>query len=1113
MPATHPAPDPLWYKDAVIYQLHVKSFFDANDDGVGDFAGLLAKLDYIVELGVNTIWLLPFYPSPRRDDGYDIADYRGVHPDYGSLADARLLVRAAHARGLRVITELVINHTSDQHPWFQRARAARPGSAHRAYYVWSDDDKAYAGTRIIFCDTEKSNWTWDPVTGAYFWHRFYSHQPDLNYDNPQVLREVLGAMRYWLDMGVDGLRLDAVPYLVEREGTNNENLPETHAILRRIRRVIDSEYPGRMLLAEANQWPEDAQEYFGAGDECHMAFHFPLMPRMYMAIAQEDRLPVTDIIRQTPSIAPQCQWAIFLRNHDELTLEMVTSRERDYLWNVYAAEPRARINLGIRRRLAPLLERDRRRIELMNSLLLSMPGTPVLYYGDELGMGDNIHLGDRDGVRTPMQWSPDRNGGFSRADPERLPLPLLMGPLYGYEAVNVEAQQRDPHSLLNWTRRMLAKRRQSHVFGRGELSFLYPGNRKILAYLRTWEDTVVLCVANLSQAAQPVELHLSEYAGRVPVEMLGGTAFPQIGELPYLLTLPPFGFYWLDLSAGAAPPAWHSELPPQMPESITLVSRGAGAALRLTEASRRQLEADVLPAYLQRQRWYAARRKPGVMRLAYSVPLNDDVESYYEAEIEVSDDGPPRRFHTPVALAWQDDTAAQYPLARVRRGAQLGTLTDASLQPGYARVLLAALTAGRDIQAGGEPAVRLRFLPEPGLADLALRDDSEVRALSADQSNSSLLVGERVVFKLLRELHAGPHPEAEMTRYLTQAGYAHTPALLGEVVRVQGDQAPHTLALAHAYVVNEGDAWNWTVAYLKRTLDAAILTGASADDYQQELAGYEVLAGTIGQRLAQMHSVLARAGELPGFAPRPASERDAALAGERAVAQLDRALQALRACESGLAPASHACAQWLFEHRDRLAAHIMTLAQAETGALRIRVHGDFHLGQILVAQTDAYLIDFEGEPARPMAERRQLSSPFKDVAGILRSFDYAVAELSRDDPLGGAPRDFNTGVAEPADPASAPRETREALLARFRQRAGAALLASYGNAIDPVLALPPERAQALTCLYLLEKAAYEICYESAYRPERLPVPIHGLAETARAALLAAAVDHDEGPAP
>ncbi|MDD7983289.1 maltose alpha-D-glucosyltransferase, partial [Achromobacter ruhlandii] len=495
---TPPQDDGLWYKDAVVYQLHVKSFFDSNDDGVGDLPGLISKLDYIANLGVDTIWLLPFYPSPRRDDGYDIADYRGVHPDYGTVADVRRLIRAAHARGLRVITELVVNHTSDQHPWFQRARSSRPGSAARNFYVWSDNDKAYAGTRVIFCDTEKSNWTWDPVANAYFWHRFYSHQPDLNYDNPQVLKEVLAVMRHWLDMGVDGLRLDAVPYLVEREGTNNENLPETHQVLKRIRAVIDAEYPGRLLLAEANQWPEDAQEYFGDGDECHMSFHFPLMPRMYMAIAQEDRFPITDIIRQTPDIPATCQWAIFLRNHDELTLEMVTSRERDYLWSVYAADPRARINLGIRRRLAPLLERDRRRVELMNSLLLSMPGTPVLYYGDELGMGDNVHLGDRDGVRTPMQWSPDRNGGFSRADPERLPLPVLMGPLYGYEAVNVEAQQRDPHSLLNWTRRMLAQRRQTRAFGRGTLRFIQAGNRKILAYLRQWRDTTILCVANLS---------------------------------------------------------------------------------------------------------------------------------------------------------------------------------------------------------------------------------------------------------------------------------------------------------------------------------------------------------------------------------------------------------------------------------------------------------------------------------------------------------------------------------------------------------------------------------------------------------------------------------------
>ena len=481
------AAEPLWYKDAVIYQVHVKSFFDSNNDGIGDLPGLTEKLDYIAELGATAIWLLPFYPSPRRDDGYDISDYRAVHPEYGTIQDMRRFIAAAHARGLRVITELVVNHTSDQHPWFQRARRAKPGSAWRRFYVWADNDRGYADARIIFTDTEKSNWSFDPVAGAYFWHRFYSHQPDLNFDNPRVLLAVLGAMRFWLDLGVDGFRLDAVPYLVEREGTDCENLPETHAIIKRIRAALDRAAPGCMLLAEANQWPEDVKEYFGAGDECHMAFHFPLMPRMYMAIAQEDRFPITDILRQTPEIPDACQWAIFLRNHDELTLEMVTDAERDYLWETYAADRRARLNLGIRRRLAPLLERDRRLIELMNALLLSMPGTPVIYYGDEIGMGDNIYLGDRDGVRTPMQWSLDRNGGFSRADPARLVLPPIMDAIYGYQAVNVEAQASNPHSLLNWMRRMLAVRQRHRAFGRGRLRLLDPGNRKILAFLREFE--------------------------------------------------------------------------------------------------------------------------------------------------------------------------------------------------------------------------------------------------------------------------------------------------------------------------------------------------------------------------------------------------------------------------------------------------------------------------------------------------------------------------------------------------------------------------------------------------------------------------------------------------
>uniref|UniRef100_UPI001F02F612 maltose alpha-D-glucosyltransferase n=1 Tax=Falsiroseomonas oryziterrae TaxID=2911368 RepID=UPI001F02F612 len=612
--------EPLWWRDAVIYQLHPKSFMDANDDGVGDFAGLIGKLDYIASLGVDAIWLLPFYPSPRRDDGYDIADYTGVHPDYGKLADVRRFVDAAHARGMKVITELVLNHTSSDHPWFQRARLAPKGSWQRDFYVWSDDDRRYAGTRVVFCDIEPSNWTWDPVAGQYYWHRFYAHQPDLNFDNPRVLAAMLRVMRFWADLGVDGFRLDAVSYLVEREGTSNDNLPETHAILKRLRAELERRHPGRMLLAEANLWPEDVRAYFGEGDECHMCFHFPLMPRMYMAVAQEDRFPVTDILRQTPELPEGCQWAVFLRNHDELTLEMVTDAERDALWSTYAADSRARLNLGIRRRLAPLMERDRRRIELMNGLLLSMPGTPVIYYGDEIGMGDNVYLRDRDGVRTPMQWSPDRNGGFSRADPAALVLPPIQDPLYGFQSVNVETQLRDSTSLLNWTRRMLALRKRTRAFGRGTLRLLYPGNRKVLAYLREYEGEVALCVFNLSRAAQAVELDLSELAGRVPVEMLGGTPFPPVGPLPYVLTLPPYAFHWFLLAQGAALPAWHVPAPEPLPELRTLVVRPG--AERLIAEARALLEREVLPAWLPLRRWFAGASLGGAgAHLALAVLL------------------------------------------------------------------------------------------------------------------------------------------------------------------------------------------------------------------------------------------------------------------------------------------------------------------------------------------------------------------------------------------------------------------------------------------------------------------------------------------------------------
>lgn len=726
------AGDALWYKDAVVYQLHVKAFHDSNEDGIGDFAGLTAKLDYVRDLGANTIWLLPFYPSPLRDDGYDVADYTNVHPAYGTRSDFRAFVREAHRRGLRVVTELVVNHTSDQHPWFQAARRAPRGSRKRDFYVWSDDAGKYAGTRIIFTDTEKSNWHWDDLAQQHYWHRFFSHQPDLNFDNPSVLKAIFRVMRYWLDAGVDGFRLDAIPYLVEREGTSNENLPETHEVLRRLRARLDATYPGRMLLAEANQWPEDVQEYFGLGDECHMAYHFPLMPRMYMAIAQEDRHPITEIMAQTPDIPPRCQWAIFLRNHDELTLEMVTSRERDYMYQLYAADPRARINLGIRRRLAPLMENDLGRIKLMKSLLFSMPGSPILYYGDEIGMGDNIYLGDRNGVRTPMQWSPDRNGGFSRADPQRLYLQPIMDAVYGYAAVNVESQARDPSSLLNWTRRMLAVRKTISAFGRGTLSFLRPANRKILAYLREHGDEIILCVANVSRTAQPVELDLSRHRGRVPLELLGRTAFPPVGELPYMLTLPGHGFLWFRLAQPGEIPGTEERVAPlELP--VLVLFEGWESLFRdrvvpwriaMAERVRAQLETEVLPPYVASRRWYAAKGEPlARVTIADHVEWRRESRSWLVTLVHAERaDAEPHTYFLPLALAWEDREDARVralaplTLAKVRRQAEVGVLADALGDEAFARAVVAAIGAGEEVKTAKGV---LRFRPAARFAELA----------------------------------------------------------------------------------------------------------------------------------------------------------------------------------------------------------------------------------------------------------------------------------------------------------------------------------------------------------------------------------------------------------
>jgi len=1076
-PSTLPR-DPLWYKDAVIYQLHVKSFFDSNGDGVGDFPGLIQRLEYLAELGVNCLWLLPFYPSPRRDDGYDIAEYRGVHPEYGKLSDVRRFIQEAHSRGIRVITELVINHTSDQHPWFQKARKAKKGSAARNFYVWSDTDHAYADTRIIFLDTEKSNWTWDEEAKAYFWHRFYSHQPDLNFDNPQVLKAVLSVMRFWLDMGIDGLRLDAIPYLVEREGTSNENLEETHDILRKIRAELDRSYPDRLLLAEANMWPEDTMQYFGAkADECQMAFHFPLMPRMYMAIAQEDRFPITDIMRQTPVIPESCQWAIFLRNHDELTLEMVTDKERDYLWETYASDRRARINLGIRRRLAPLMERDRRRIELMNHLLLTMPGTPVIYYGDEIGMGDNIHLGDRDGVRTPMQWSSDRNGGFSRADPANLVLPPVQDPLYGFQAINVEAQWRDPHSLLNWTRRTLAVRGKHQAFGRGAQRFLRPMNRKVLAYLREFEGESILCVANVSRSAQAVELDLSEFAGRVPVELSGGTPFPQIGQLTYLLTLPPYGFSWFLLSQEADAPAWSSATAGPLVEHHTFVLRG-GLGDIAAEPARTLLEDELLPSYLERRRWFQ-HKDHGVDAVTINAfdPLPGAGEETMFVELCVKTGAKNERYALPLTVAWEDAAPnpfeAPLALARVRKGRRVGLLTDGLASPVLPRAMILGLKTDAviDLASGG----RLLCRSTSAIETLDLGRNPPIDWPGAEQTNSTLLVDRQAVIKLFRHLIPGIHPEAEMSRVLTERGFTGSPALLGDIIREDAAGQVYTVAVVQRFVDNQGDGWAWTLSQLSRIIDE----GATpfGRDQPSVFASYVAFAKVLGRRVGEMHAILAQPSKDADFAPEAATPEDIDAWSAQATREIDKAIDILVGRED-LPEADQTLVRSLQAGRTKLVARLEGLARGGAKSPRIRIHGDLHLGQVLVAGADVQIIDFEGQPSHSIEQRREKLSPARDIAGLIRSFDYAAAQVSRDTQLNASP------LTE--------TKTRE-LLQRFRADAEAALMEGYAEGVGGAM---PAIDRGLVDFFTLEKAAYEIAYEAANRPDWLPIPLRGLAQLA-----------------
>jgi maltose alpha-D-glucosyltransferase / alpha-amylase len=1092
--------NPQWYKDAVLYEVHVRAFCDGNGDGIGDFLGLTEKLDFLQDLGITALWLLPFYPSPLRDDGYDIADYTDIHPDYGTLQDFKLFLRGAHNRGLRVITELVINHTSDQHPWFKRARIARPGSSARNFYVWSDTQEKYQDARVIFKDFEPSNWSWDPLAKAYYWHRFYAHQPDLNFDNPEVRRAVFHTLDFWFEMGVDGLRLDAVPYLYEREGTNCENLPETHALLQELRQYVDKKYKNRMLLAEANQWPEDAVAYFGSGDECHMAFHFPVMPRLFMGVHMEDRFPIIDILNQTPPIPDPCQWALFLRNHDELTLEMVTDEDRDYMYKVYANDPRARINLGIRRRLAPLLGNNRRKMELLDCLLFSLPGTPVIYYGDEIGMGDNIYLGDRNGVRTPMQWSADRNAGFSRANPQQLYLPVIIDPEHHYETVNVEAQQQNPSSLLWWVKRLVLLRKNYRAFGRGTIEFLYPENRKVLVFTRRYEDEIILVVANLSRFVQYVELDLSAYKGMVPVELFGHTRFPGIGELPYFVTLGPHSFYWFKLE-----PALLSESPSQALEPPHLEISGSWNNI-LYGRARASLER-VLPAYFLSCRWFGGKAQ-GIrsVRNIHAIPFSNEIAAALFTTWEVQyTGGHAETYLLPLAFASAEralelrQANPQAVIAQLKTREEdseyEGVLYDALYDPLFCKSLLQAIARGRRFNADG---VELRAQPAKLLrADRNFRASLEPALLKGEQSNTSIVYGDQFVMKFFRRVSDGLNPDLEIGRFLTEkTSFAHVPPLAGFLEIRKARSEPSTVAILQGWVGNEGDAWRYTSDCLGHYFEGILtrdpaaegptIPGASLIDLTQSevpplvadvMGGYISSALLLGQRTGELHQALASETRDAAFAPEPFTALYRRSLYQSLRTSVDQALALLENRLQQLPESVQPEAGKVLELEDVIFARFRQIVDRKITGMRIRCHGDLHLGQVLFTGKDFVVIDFEGEPARSITDRRIKRSPLRDVAGMVRSFNYAaLAKLK-----GNGVRPENAG--------------RLKIWARFWTIwAAVHYLKGYLQATVNASFMPKTQEEIGLMLgaYMLEKAVYELAYDLNNRPDWADIPIMGI---------------------
>lgn len=1089
---------PLWYKDAIIYELHVKTFYDKNSDGIGDFRGLTEKLDYLENLGVNTIWLLPFFPSPLKDDGYDISDYYNIHKHYGNMRHFKHFLKEAHRREMKVIIELVLNHTSDQHQWFQRARKKNAPKRWRDFYVWSDKPDKYLDARIIFQDFETSNWTRDPENDKYFWHRFYSHQPDLNYDNPEVQKAILNVIDFWMKMGVDGMRLDAVPYLFEREGTNCENLPESLEFLKKMRAFVDSKYKNRMILAEANQWPEDAIIYFGGGDACHMAFHFPLMPRMFMALRMEDRFPIIDILEQTPAIPENCQWSLFLRNHDELTLEMVTDEERDYMYRVYARDTTARINLGIRRRLAPLLDNHRRRMEIMKILLFSLPGTPTIYYGDEIAMGDNHFLGDRDGVRTPMQWSADRNAGFSRANPQKLYLPVIIDPAYHYETVNVENQEQNQTSFFWWMKRVINMRKNYKAFGRGTIKFLHPDNPKILAFIREHENETILVVVNLSRFSQSVELDLSNYAGYHPIEIFSKNQFPKIKEKPYVMTMGFYDYFWFILQK-------KEEISPnKTPREIPLIKTKIDWVKLFNGRMKTRIENQILPQFLKEQRWFGSKsQKILKINIIETIPIKNRDSYTLLLVLKVSYTASAEEYyHVPLSFLEKEQAKSllqerpQSVLLNYQSPELEGIIYDAAQDESFHQTLLQLVARRRVIRAQDG---KLRAYPGKYFRNIRkqMTTFEHSRLLETEQSNSSILYDRQLIFKLFRKLDEGMNPDLEIVKYLTEnTDYKNVPAFAGALEYQKKDGSQITLGILYPFVPSEGNAWDYSQDYLIRYYERVLSKLSQLEklpalpdsffekseqaipEMMQELIGgpFMEMAYQLGKRTAELHRALARPTQASDFRPEPFS-----LLYQRSVFQSIQSL--VKRVFLTLRKNTNKCPEELREDLKEtilLEPKIIVLCRKilakKIKAKKIRIHGDYHLGQVLYTGNDFYIIDFEGEPARPLGERRLKRSPLKDVAGMLRSFHYAA---------------FSPLIQEKV---AGEMEELEHWAKLWTYYISKIFLNAYLEHVGSSSLIPEDQSEteSLLSLYLLEKAVYEIGYEINNRPDWLAIPLKGI---------------------